>query len=77
MLVTINHNGFHGFNSVRVKVNAQPGDTVYLSEFQAAKVTKTACGIASCRCSEGVSVETPLFIREDGVIDIRGNYPQG
>lgn len=60
--ITITHHGFHGMTTVRLRVKdgqtvGCPRDTVstiYLSESQARKLDRAACGMPACRCGESI-----------------------
>lgn len=84
MILTINHNGFHGTNSVAIRVDANRGKKYKLTDTQQAKLSRVVCGLASCSCGEGALNDPEdggnmrIFVpREGNEIDIRGQYPQG
>ena len=89
MKVTINHNGFHGWNARTINVDGRPGDVVELTESQVKRLKNAACGGSDCKCGESLlaaceeeprmSHEPRFFIRipADGSdITVTGNYPQ-
>lgn len=89
MKITINHNGFHGWNARTVDVIGKPGDIVELSASQVRRLRNAACGCRDCKCGESLlaaceedpqmSFSPKYFLRiptSGSEINVTGNYPQ-
>lgn len=83
MLWTINHNGYHGYNTVRITVpdGSHEGDLVEVSDLVARRINRAVCGISDCRCGERIARENPngvgytVCLPQNGG-EHRGWYPQ-
>lgn len=87
--ITINHNGFHGYNARSIVVDGKPGERVELSCSQVKKLERAGCGCSDCKCGESLLAaceipepwmpDSPVFLTiptEGNEISVRGNYPQ-
>jgi hypothetical protein len=82
----INHNGFHGFSTIALRLSGNPGEIVKLSESQIRKLKTYPCGMSDCRCGESMvraclewgQSQAPemILIPVSREINLRGNYPQ-
>lgn len=88
MNLTITHNGFHGWNTVVVRVDpatAWDGE-IEVSAGVARRINQIVCGLTDCRCGEHIAHEIApdryaILVGDDwdegtAEIDMRGNYPQ-
>ena len=81
-LVKWTHNGYHGYTSlsVRVPVEAKPGDIIEVSSAVARRLNRAVCGHTECRCGEHVVGHSwpdgpwRLHLPKDGAI-VREAYP--
>lgn len=79
---TIEHNGFHGYNSVSILLpdEAREGDAIEVSERVAQRINAAVCGSVGCVCGERIAHQTDydrwaVALPKHGEI-IRGHYPQ-
>lgn len=84
MLITINHNGFHGYNSVSFQVPAgtQEGDVVHVSNRVAKRLNDAVCGCHDCTCGEAIADahrdnNGDYWYTVEITEYMIGNYPQG
>ena len=58
MLWTIEHEGFHGLTTLRIRVPAgsEKGDAVRVSDRVANRLDRAVCGISECLCDKVVTV---------------------
>ena len=85
-VISINHNGFHGHNTVRLKIPvwAKPGDDIEVSDRVAKRLNDAVCsGGFDCKCGESIAqrvfyggAERFEFILPQEGKEIQGNYPQ-
>lgn len=84
-IVELTLNGFHGYQTHRVRASFVPalpewqdvkGDYIVTITESAAR--KFACRISDCRCGEGVPTEFECdeYDFEHADITVNGNYPQ-
>lgn len=71
MTLVISHNGFHGFRLLKCRVNGIGGEErrewyAKVSRKAAQRLNKACCGIASCRCGEGVAEIHDAYNPTDG-----------
>jgi len=85
--VTLNHNGFHGINTVSfipqkivnidIEQIGEPGIYWEVSPRVAKRLNATVCGMSDCTCYEQITIENHAgrhFVPIQGDYEIRGNY---
>ena len=84
MKTTITHNGFHGYQTVSFfgtpthTALAEQNYEVAVSVKVAQRLNRQICGMADCRCGEGlVDVSQALHNHEDQVIIVYNSYDNG
>jgi len=85
MNLSIDHSGFHGHNSVVVRIPwiPKPGEAVEVSRRVARRVNAACCGLTSCECGEHIAsatagdryeIEIPPDWEPGDRIEMRGRY---